>query len=98
MLVHPVRMSGMVIGAPQTYEYFQRIQDRITGFIADHCRADQRRLEQMMMETGELTKDLGTILIGEDAVREGLINQVGGIRDALDYLYGMIEGTSEVNG
>ena len=98
MLVHPVRMSGMVIGAPQTYEYFQRIQDRLTGFIADHCRADQRRLEQMMMETGELTKDLGTILIGEDAVREGLINQVGGIRDALDYLYGMIEGTSEVNG
>ena len=92
MLVHPVRMSGMVIGAPQTYDYFRRIQDRITGFVASHSRASRQRLEEMMLETGELTKDLGTILTGEEAVREGLIDQVGGIRDALDHLYGMLDG------
>ena len=91
MLVHPVRMSGMVIGAPQTYEYFKRIQDRITGFIADHCQASVDQLEEMMMETGEMTKDLGTILIGEDAVKRGLIDEVGGIQEALKKLHNMID-------
>lgn len=91
MLVHPVRMSGMMIGAQQTYDYFKKIQDRITGFIAAHSRADRKRLEEMMMETGEMTKDLGTILVGNDAVKEGLINEVGGIRDALDKLHAMID-------
>lgn len=91
MLIHPVRMSGMVIGAPQTYEYFKRIQDRITGFIAAHCKVAQHELEQMMMETGEMTKDLGTILIGEDAVKRGLIDEVGGIREALEKLRRMVE-------
>ncbi|NLL79148.1 MAG: Clp protease [Clostridiales bacterium] len=91
MLVHPVRMSGMMIGAKQTYDYFQKIQDRITGFVAAHSRTSRERLEEMMMETAEMTKDLGTILVGEAAVREGLINEVGGIRDALEKLYAMIE-------
>ncbi|MCI8402887.1 MAG: peptidase S14 [Lachnospiraceae bacterium] len=91
MIVHPVRMSGMVIGAPQTYDYFKRIQDRITGFISAHSRISQKRLEEMMMNTAELTKDLGTILIGEDAVREGMIDEVGGIREALGKLYRMID-------
>ena len=91
MIIHPVRMGGLVIGAPQTYDYFKRIQDRITGFIADHSRASQLRLEEMMLNTAELTKDLGTVLIGEDAVREGLIDKVGGIKDALAKLYEMIE-------
>ena len=91
MLVHPVRMTGMIIGAPQTYEYFKRMQDRITGFIASHSRASQDKLEQMMMNTGELTKDLGTILIGETAVKEGLIDEVGGIREALKKLHEMID-------
>ena len=91
MIIHPVRMGGLVIGAPQTYDYFKRIQDRITGFIAAHSRATQERLEQMMINTAELTKDLGTVLIGEDAVREGLIDEVGGIKEALGKLYEMIE-------
>lgn len=91
MLVHPVRMSGMIIGAPQTYEYFKKIQDRITGFIADHSKASQQQIEDMMMETGEMTKDLGRILIGEEAVREGLIDEVGGIRQALDKLKSMMK-------
>ncbi len=91
MIVHPVRMSGMVIGAPQTYDYFKRTQDRITGFIASHSRVSQERLEEMMINTAELTKDLGTILIGEEAVREGLIDEVGGIKEALARLNQMIE-------
>lgn len=91
MIIHPVRMSGMVIGAPQTYDYFKRTQDRITGFIASHSRVSQKRLEEMMINTAELTKDLGTILIGEDAVKEGLIDEVGGIRDALARLYEMVD-------
>lgn len=90
MLIHPVRMNGMIIGAPQTYEYFQRLQNRITGFVAGHSRLSQKRMEQMMLETGEMTKDLGTILVGEDAVREGLIDEVGGIRQALEKLYQLI--------
>jgi ATP-dependent protease ClpP protease subunit len=83
MIVHPVRMSGMVIGAPQTYEYFRRIQDRITGFVAEHSKVKKERIEEMMLKEGELTKDLGTILVGEDAVREGFIDEVGGIDAAM---------------
>ena len=90
MVIHPVRMNGTVIGAPQTYDYFKQMQDRILGFIAGHSRASRERLEELMLDTGILTKDLGTILVGEDAVREGLINEVGGISDALRRLYTMI--------
>lgn len=90
MLVHPVRMSGMMIGAKQTYDYFQKIQDRITGFVAAHSRSSRKRLEEMMMETGELSKDLGTILVGEAAVEEGLIDEVGGIKEAMEKIQEMI--------
>ena len=90
MLIHPVRMSGMVIGARQTYEYFQRMQDRITGFVAKHSHADQAELEEMMMDTGFMTKDLGTILVGKEAVKAGVIDEVGGIRDAFRKLQQMI--------
>ena len=82
MVVHPVRMNGTVIGAPQTYDYFRQMQDRILGFIAAHSGRLPERLEELMLDTGMLTKDLGTILVGEDAVREGLIDEVGGIREA----------------
>ena len=91
MVIHPVRMNGTVIGAPQTYDYFKQMQDRILGFISDHSRASRERLEELMLETGILTKDLGTILVGEDAVREGLINETGGISEALKKLYSLIE-------
>lgn len=83
MIIHPVQMNGRIIGAPQTYEYNKRIQDRITGFIASHSRTSVPQLERMMMDNTKLTKDLGTILIGEEAVRCGLIHQIGGIQDAL---------------
>ena len=83
MVIHPVRMSGTVIGAPQTYDYFAQMQNRILGFVASHCKATVERLEEMMMNTSMLTKDLGTILVGEEAVKEGLIDAVGGISHAV---------------
>lgn len=90
MVIHPVRMSGTVIGAPQTYDYFRQMQDRILGFISGHCAAGRRRLEELMLDTGMLTKDLGTILVGEQAVEEGIINEVGGIREAMAKLHSLI--------
>ena len=90
MVIHPVRMSGTVIGAPPTYDYFQQMQNRIIHFIASHSRADEKRLEQLMMNTTMLTKDLGTILVGVDAVKEGLIDEVGGIDQALHKLHEII--------
>lgn len=92
MIVHPVQMSGRVIGAPQTYEYNKRIQDRITGFVAEHSNTAKEHLEKMMMENTKLTKDLGTILIGEEAVQAGLIHEIGGIQDALRKLHELIDG------
>lgn len=91
LLIHPVRMGGTVIGAPQSYAYFKRVQDRITGFIAEHSGTTQEILEDMMMDNTELTKDLGTILVGKEAVTAGLINEVGGISQALTKLKSMIK-------
>ena len=91
MLIHPVRMGGTVIGAPQTYEYFKRTQDRITGFISRKTNIPVHELEKMMLETGELSKDLGTLLVGEETVKKGLIHEVGGIQNALKKLTEMID-------
>ena len=91
MVIHPVRMNGTVIGAPQTYDYFKQMQDRILGFISSHCSAKRERLEELMLDTGMLTKDLGTILVGKQAVDEGIINQTGGICEAIEKLHQMIQ-------
>ena len=91
MVIHPVRMSGTVIGAKPTYDYFKQMQDRIVHFISTHSKASEKRLEELMMNTGILTKDLGTILVGKEAVEEGLINEVGGISEAFSRLHQMIE-------
>lgn len=90
MVIHPVRLSGTVIGAQPTYDYFQQMQDRITGFIAEHSGITKRRMEELMTNTQMLTKDLGTILVGKEAVAEKLIDEVGGISDAFGRLYEMI--------
>lgn len=90
MVIHPVRMNGMVIGVRQTFDYFKQIQDRITGFVCNHCNISQERLEKLMMETGVLTKDVGTILVGEEAVQNGIIDEVGGIKEAIERLHNMI--------
>lgn len=91
MVIHPVRMSGLVIGAPQTYDYFKLIQDRIVGFIEKHSNSKKERIEELMLRTGILTKDLGTILVGEEAIQEGLINEIGGIQEAMKKLHELIE-------
>lgn len=91
MMVHPVRMNGTVIGASQTYEYFDMIQDRILSFISSHSRIAYDQVKRLMLNTEMLTRDLGTVLVGEEAVKQGLIDQVGGIRDALVRLYEMID-------
>ena len=91
MVIHPVRMSGTVIGARQTYDYFQQMQDRIIGFITSHCTVTSQQVEKMMMNTQMLTKDLGTILVGKQAVDLGIIDAVGGISDAFSKLYQLID-------
>lgn len=91
MIVHPVRMNGTIIGAPQTFDYFQLIQDRIVNFISSHSDIEKEKLEKMMINTGMLTKDLGTILVGKEAVEAGLINEVGGISSAFEKLYELCE-------
>ena len=91
MVIHPVRLTGMVIGVQQTFDYFRQIQNRITGFVCEHCRISKSRIEELMMETGVLTKDVGTILVGQEAVEEGIICEVGGIKDEVSMLHDMID-------
>ena len=90
MIIHPVRMNGTLLGVRQTYDYFERISDRITSFIAKHSKVSKDRVEQMMVDTTQLSKDLGTVLVGRQAVEEGLICEVGGISKALEKLRTMI--------
>ncbi|MDP4119504.1 MAG: ATP-dependent Clp protease proteolytic subunit [Bacillota bacterium] len=91
MTVHPVRMNGLMLGVPQTFEYFQRMQDRITTFVAENSGIPHQRYLELAMNTEELVMDIGTILDGEDAVREGLIDKVGTLSEAMAELYSMIE-------
>jgi len=94
MMIHPVRMTGMVIGASQTYEYFEMIQDRILSFVSNHAKIAYDQLKRLMLNTEMLTRDLGTVLVGEETVKEGLIDEVGGIKDALKKLYELMETAS----
>jgi len=91
MVIHPVRMSGTVIGSSQTYAYFKQMQNRITGFVSSHSNITEERFNELMIETEQLTKDVGSILIGKQAVEEGLICEVGGIHQALEKLYEYID-------
>ena len=91
MVIHPVRSNGMFIGVMQTYRNMEKIQDRITRFIADHSNMKRERIEELMLDTSQLVKDVGTMLEGADAVREGLIDEVGGISRAFAKLHEMIE-------
>jgi ATP-dependent protease ClpP protease subunit len=92
MTIHPVRMNGTVIGAPQTYDYFDKMQDRVLDFVTANSKIKKARLKELMMDTTTLAMDMGTFLIGEEAVKEGLIDEVGGLHDAMEKLYSMIEG------
>ena len=91
MTVHPVRMTGLVVGAPQTFRYFQRIQEQIADFVTENSHITRKKFEQYMMATGEMATDVGTILYGKEAVASGLIDEMGGISNALSCLHRMID-------
>ena len=91
MTVHPIRMNGMLIAAPQTYRYFERLQEQIIRFVASHSHISEEKFRELMMSVGDMSSDVGTVLYGSDAVRLGLIDREGGIHDALEMLYSMID-------
>ena len=91
MTVHPVRMTGLVVGAPQTFRYFQRIQEQIADFVTENSNISRERFMDYMMATGEMATDVGTILYGKEAVASGLIDRLGGLNDALSTLHRMID-------
>lgn len=91
MTVHPVRINGMIISVPQSYEYFDRMQDRVIDFICRHSHISREKLTQLMMCTGELANDVGTVLLGQEAVEAGIIDAVGGLSDARKTLWELIE-------
>lgn len=90
MTIHPIRMTGVIIGVPQTYEYFNKMQERVVNFVTRHCGISKDRFNALMLRTGELANDVGTVLIGEEAVENGLIKQVGGLKDAVKKLKDLI--------
>ena len=97
MVIHPVRTNGMFIGVMQTYRNMEKTQDRITAFIAEHSNITQKRVDELMLDTSLLVKDVGTMLDGKEAVKEGLIDQVGGISEALSKLYELIRKKRKEN-
>lgn len=90
MTIHPLRLSGMLIGVPQTYEYLEKMQDRVIKFITRHSRISEERLRELMFKTGDLVRDVGTVLVGKDAVQEGIIDDIGGVSSALRKLQELI--------
>lgn len=97
MTIHPVRMNGLVLGVPQSFSYFEKMQDRITRFVTDNSRISREEFVRLMMATGELAMDVGTSVDGEEAVSLGLIDHLGGLSDAIECLYRMIDEEEEKN-
>jgi len=91
MTIHPIRMNGLVIGVPQTFRYFYKMQQRITEFIVKHSSIEKGKLKELMSATDELANDIGTILVGKETVEHGIINEVGGVKEALGKLRQLIE-------
>ncbi len=91
MTIHPIRLNGLVIGVPQTYEYLDKMQDRVVRFVTAHSHVTQEKFRELMFRTGELARDIGTVLIGHEAVECGLINEVGGVHNAMDKLKSLVE-------
>ena len=97
MTLHPVRMTGLTIGVPQTFTYFQRMQDRIAGFVADNSDMTKERYIELCMKTDELVLDIGSVLDGKSAVDEGLVNELGSLSKSISALYDMIEEMNTPN-
>ena len=98
MTIHPVRLNGVVIGVPQTFAYFEKIQDRIVKFVTANARIGEEKFKEYMLRTGELAADVGSVIYGEEAVAEGLIGALGGLSDALHSLHEMIDERRKANG
>ena len=98
MTIHPVRTSGLVLGVPQTLDYFERMQNRITGFVSANSRMDPQRFLELSRNTGELVTDIGTVLDGQQAVDEGLIDHLGSLSDAIESLYEQIKASKKNSG
>ena len=97
MTIHPIRLAGLVIGVPQTYEYLDKMQERVVRFVCKHSVIKPERFRELMFRTGELARDIGTILVGKDAVNEGLINEVGGIGQAVTKINELIQNKAQAN-
>ena len=95
MTIHPVRMNGLVLGVPQTLSYFDKMQDRIVNFVTSNSNISEQDFRNLMLQTGELTMDMGTVVDGERAGEQGLIDSLGGLSDAIDCLYSLIEESGE---
>ncbi|MYL33200.1 translocation-enhancing protein TepA [Pontibacillus yanchengensis] len=95
MTIHPVRMNGLVIGVPQTFEYMEKMQERVLDFVTAHSNINEEKLKDLMFAKGNLTRDIGTNVIGDDAVKYGLINEVGGVSHAMKKLKGMIDANKD---
>ena len=95
MTIHPVRLNGVVIGVPQTYNYFARIQERIVGFVTSHSNISRERYNELMLATDEIANDVGSVIYGEEAVECGLIDGIGTLSDALDYLHSSCDETKK---
>ena len=93
MTIHPIRMNGLVICVPQTYEYLDKMQDRVVDFVVNHSHVSEAHFRELMLRTGELARDVGTVLVGQDAVNAGLIDVVGGVGPALETLHDMVDAT-----
>lgn len=91
MTIHPLRLNGMIIGVPQTYEYFDRMQERVVQFVAKNSKISKDKFRELMLKTGELASDVGTVLFGEEAVKNGLIDELGGLSQSLKKLYELVE-------
>lgn len=98
MTIHPIRLTGLVIGVPQTYEYLDKMQDRVVNFVTKHSKVTDKKLRDLMFRTGELARDIGTVIIGKDAVDCGLVDEVGGISQAVGKLNELIAQYKKTTG
>ena len=97
MTIHPIRLKGNIIGVPQTYEYLDKMQDRVIQFVTSHSRIDEKHFRELMFQTGELVRDVGTVLVGEDAVKNGIIDELGGLESSIRRLRALINQRGAYN-
>lgn len=93
MMIHPIRTNGLIISAPETYEYFEKMQQRVVRFITEHSHISEEDFKELMLNRGELTSDIGTVLVGKEAVDKGLMDAVGGVTDAIEKLNELMSGS-----